>query len=268
MLWKESGLNYLSFQRVGNVLISGNINLILMVSAGAGGILRDHNGHMVMAFTSYLGECSNNYAGIQAIKWCLDNGFRNLIICLLFIWSTATYPPPGFSKMRSRRFKPWMQRVWFNLIFREGIQLPISWPILQSLKSTILSSQQLSTCLCRLYPLWRMKTKNRSKFSNNSEVKHLHLWSWLIFSFGYIVLYLVYLWALSQEFYLHLVYCLGRIVFELVRMHRLGSSPPLDHLLTYQYTPLVRLIHSYGLGDHCSEKFTSSRWSLNSFMDA
>lgn len=34
-----------------------------------------------MAFTSYLGVCSNNYAEIQAIKiglkWCLDNGFRS-----------------------------------------------------------------------------------------------------------------------------------------------------------------------------------------------
>ncbi|WMV47110.1 hypothetical protein MTR67_040495 [Solanum verrucosum] len=54
-------------------------------SVGEGGILRDQNGHMIMAFTSYLGECSNNYTEIQAIKielkWCLDNGFRNLILC-------------------------------------------------------------------------------------------------------------------------------------------------------------------------------------------
>ncbi|KAK4731877.1 hypothetical protein R3W88_024865 [Solanum pinnatisectum] len=32
---------------------------------------------MIMAFASYLGECSNNHAEIQAIKiglkWCLDN---------------------------------------------------------------------------------------------------------------------------------------------------------------------------------------------------
>ncbi|KAH0633684.1 hypothetical protein KY289_036643 [Solanum tuberosum] len=46
-------------------------------SVREGGILRDQNGHMIMAFTSYLGECSNNYTEIQAIKiglkWCLDN---------------------------------------------------------------------------------------------------------------------------------------------------------------------------------------------------
>lgn len=46
--------------------------------------MRDRNGHMIMAFASYLGECSNNCAEIQAmkigLKWCLDNGFRNLII--------------------------------------------------------------------------------------------------------------------------------------------------------------------------------------------
>ncbi|XP_075096253.1 uncharacterized protein LOC142174367 [Nicotiana tabacum] len=53
-------------------------------NAGGGGILRDHLGHMVMAFTVYLGCCSNNSAEVQASKTgmrlCLDHGFNKLTI--------------------------------------------------------------------------------------------------------------------------------------------------------------------------------------------
>lgn len=37
-------------------------------NAGGGGILRDHLGHMIMAFTVYLGCTTNNSAEVQAIK--------------------------------------------------------------------------------------------------------------------------------------------------------------------------------------------------------
>ncbi|XP_075075351.1 uncharacterized protein LOC142162699 [Nicotiana tabacum] len=53
-------------------------------SAGAGSILRDHTGHMIMAFAVYLGNCSNNMAGILSLKiglrWCLQHGFISFSI--------------------------------------------------------------------------------------------------------------------------------------------------------------------------------------------
>ncbi|OIS97451.1 putative ribonuclease h protein [Nicotiana attenuata] len=53
-------------------------------NAGCGGVLRDHLGRLIMAFTVYLGSCSNNSAEAQAIKtgvrWCLDHGFNRLTV--------------------------------------------------------------------------------------------------------------------------------------------------------------------------------------------
>ncbi|XP_070011018.1 uncharacterized protein [Nicotiana sylvestris] len=53
-------------------------------SAGAGSILRDHTGHMIMAFAVYLGNCSNNMAEILSLKiglrWCLQHGFISFSI--------------------------------------------------------------------------------------------------------------------------------------------------------------------------------------------
>ncbi|XP_070042479.1 uncharacterized protein [Nicotiana tomentosiformis] len=53
-------------------------------SAGCGGILRDHLGQLIIAFSSYLGVTTNNYAEAQAIKtgliWCIDHGFNTLEI--------------------------------------------------------------------------------------------------------------------------------------------------------------------------------------------
>ncbi|KAK4707655.1 hypothetical protein R3W88_028580 [Solanum pinnatisectum] len=47
-----------------------------------GGILRNHLGHMIMAFTAYSGYSSNNLAEARAIKiglgWCIDHGFNTL----------------------------------------------------------------------------------------------------------------------------------------------------------------------------------------------
>ncbi|XP_060170402.1 uncharacterized protein LOC132601318 [Lycium barbarum] len=52
--------------------------------AGAGGILRKSNGHMVMAFASPVHFTTNNYsetqAALQGIQWCLDHNFNNLIL--------------------------------------------------------------------------------------------------------------------------------------------------------------------------------------------
>ncbi|KAH0649792.1 hypothetical protein KY284_029704 [Solanum tuberosum] len=53
-------------------------------SASGGGILRNHMGHMIMAFTIYFGHSSNNLAEARAIKiglkWCIDHCFNVLTI--------------------------------------------------------------------------------------------------------------------------------------------------------------------------------------------
>ncbi|XP_015075436.1 uncharacterized protein LOC107019451 [Solanum pennellii] len=51
---------------------------------GAGGILRDKHGKLVMAFTTPLGEGTNNKAEIEAaifgLTWALELGYRNIIL--------------------------------------------------------------------------------------------------------------------------------------------------------------------------------------------
>ena len=53
-------------------------------SAGGGGILESHMGHMIRAFTTYFGHSSSNLAESRAIKigsrWCIDHGFNVLTI--------------------------------------------------------------------------------------------------------------------------------------------------------------------------------------------
>ncbi|XP_059289936.1 uncharacterized protein LOC132043485 [Lycium ferocissimum] len=53
-------------------------------SSGGGGILRDENGHFLMAFSAYYGQCSNNIAETKAIlmglRWCIDRGYQNINI--------------------------------------------------------------------------------------------------------------------------------------------------------------------------------------------
>lgn len=53
-------------------------------ASGGGGCLRDHNGNLVMAFRSFLGNCTNNFAEASAIlidmNWCINNGILNVII--------------------------------------------------------------------------------------------------------------------------------------------------------------------------------------------
>lgn len=51
---------------------------------GGGGILRDHFGHMVMAFAEFYGQESNNVAEAKAIhtriQWCNWNNYIHSII--------------------------------------------------------------------------------------------------------------------------------------------------------------------------------------------
>ena len=51
---------------------------------GAGGILRDKEGKMVMAFATPLGEGTNNTAEAEAVlfglSWALELGHRNILI--------------------------------------------------------------------------------------------------------------------------------------------------------------------------------------------
>ena len=51
---------------------------------GAGGLLRDKSGRLVMAFTTPLGEGTNNKAEIEAaivgLNWALELGDRNIIL--------------------------------------------------------------------------------------------------------------------------------------------------------------------------------------------
>ena len=53
---------------------------------GAGGILRDKSGQMLMAFASTLGEGTNNKAEIEAaifgLTWALELGYRSIILGL------------------------------------------------------------------------------------------------------------------------------------------------------------------------------------------
>ncbi|XP_059294732.1 uncharacterized protein LOC132047749 [Lycium ferocissimum] len=52
--------------------------------AGGGGILRDHHGNLIMAFTASMNFCSNNMAETQAancgLKWCQQNNIHPLIL--------------------------------------------------------------------------------------------------------------------------------------------------------------------------------------------
>ncbi|PHU04431.1 hypothetical protein BC332_25253 [Capsicum chinense] len=53
-------------------------------SAGGRGILRDENGQMILAYSEYYGECSNNVAESKAtlhrITWFMKNGFKDMYI--------------------------------------------------------------------------------------------------------------------------------------------------------------------------------------------
>lgn len=53
------------------------------LSCGAGGIIRDHNGDLICAFTKPLGEGSSSWAEASTllfgIKWCVDNGLTNIM---------------------------------------------------------------------------------------------------------------------------------------------------------------------------------------------
>ncbi|XP_059295412.1 uncharacterized protein LOC132048740 [Lycium ferocissimum] len=52
--------------------------------AGAGGIIRDHEGRMILAFTQSIGYCSNNEAEIKAAQiglyYCSTLGLKNVIL--------------------------------------------------------------------------------------------------------------------------------------------------------------------------------------------
>ncbi|KAK4706257.1 hypothetical protein R3W88_034186 [Solanum pinnatisectum] len=51
---------------------------------GAGGMLRDHKGRMMLAFANPLGEGTNNQAEIEAaifgLSWSLEIGCKNIIL--------------------------------------------------------------------------------------------------------------------------------------------------------------------------------------------
>ncbi|KAK4355319.1 hypothetical protein RND71_024290 [Anisodus tanguticus] len=50
---------------------------------GAGGIVSDSNGQLIMAFAKFLGGSSNLVeakAALYGVKWCISNGFRNIIL--------------------------------------------------------------------------------------------------------------------------------------------------------------------------------------------
>ncbi|XP_015064690.1 uncharacterized protein LOC107009897 [Solanum pennellii] len=55
-----------------------------IIQLGAGGILRDKSGRLVMTFTTPLGEGTNNKAELEAailgLTWALELGYRNIIL--------------------------------------------------------------------------------------------------------------------------------------------------------------------------------------------
>ncbi|KAH0748058.1 hypothetical protein KY290_027290 [Solanum tuberosum] len=75
--WREPLDNYLKLNTDG--CSKGNPG-----EAGGGGILRDHQGNINMAFQTYFGNCSNNMAEglaiLRGLQWCATNLLHNVII--------------------------------------------------------------------------------------------------------------------------------------------------------------------------------------------
>ncbi|XP_069145909.1 uncharacterized protein [Solanum lycopersicum] len=69
---------------------------------GAGGIIRDKEGKMIMAFSTPLGEGSNNQAEIEAalfgLTWAFELGFKNILLdldsLLVVQWISNKIAPP------------------------------------------------------------------------------------------------------------------------------------------------------------------------------
>ncbi|XP_015170859.1 uncharacterized protein [Solanum tuberosum] len=75
--WRKPPDNYLKLNTDG--CSKGNPG-----EAGGGGILRDHQGNINMAFQTYFGNCSNNMAEglaiLKGLQWCVTNHLHNVII--------------------------------------------------------------------------------------------------------------------------------------------------------------------------------------------
>ncbi|XP_015084239.1 uncharacterized protein LOC107027648 [Solanum pennellii] len=98
---------------------------------GAGGIIRDKEGKMVMAFSTPLGEGSNNKAEIEAalfgLTWAFELGFKNILLeldsQLVVHWiSNKTAPHWSFTNQLERLQHIVMQTQNFRCshIFREA----------------------------------------------------------------------------------------------------------------------------------------------------
>ncbi|PHT55029.1 hypothetical protein CQW23_03515 [Capsicum baccatum] len=71
-------------------------------SIGGGGILRDHHGNLIYAFSTPFGIGTNNQAEVKAaifgVAWCIQHGYTKLILevdsDLLIKWLTHHIQPP------------------------------------------------------------------------------------------------------------------------------------------------------------------------------
>jgi len=100
VLWKKPPDQWSKLNTDGSAL--SNLGKI-----GAGGILRDHKGQMILAFATPSGEDTNNQAEMEAaifgLTWSLQVGYRNVILevdsQLLVDWiMLKTKPPWSISK--------------------------------------------------------------------------------------------------------------------------------------------------------------------------
>lgn len=128
--------------------------------AGGGGIIRNHVGHMIMAFASFYDICSNNVAEAKAIlqgtNMCIDNG------CLKTIVESDSTLMADIINRESN--VPWqihniIKQIWslmhrgfflFFRIFREGNGMQIRWPIWVLQTDNTLSSLKISLCRRKL----------------------------------------------------------------------------------------------------------------------
>ncbi|PHT27304.1 hypothetical protein CQW23_33091 [Capsicum baccatum] len=93
--WKKPAADFYKLNTDGSALQNPG-------SIGGGGILRDHHGNLIYAFSTPFGIGTNNQAEVKAaifgVTWCIQHGYTKLILevdsALLIQWLTHHIQPP------------------------------------------------------------------------------------------------------------------------------------------------------------------------------
>lgn len=93
--WKKPAADFYKLNTDGSALQNPG-------SIGGGGILRDHHGNLIYAFSTPFGIGTNNQAEVKAaifgVTWCIQHGYTKLILevdsALLIQWITHHIHPP------------------------------------------------------------------------------------------------------------------------------------------------------------------------------